>query len=366
MTHGQKLHTFCAMSWPGKAIWNRDIDKSADAEILQTLSERTGTPYERVRATTLSAYEGVLYERYNRLGPAAWIMPVGVYHRTRRRFGLMYCPRCLADDREPYYRRRWRLPFMTVCDVHGAPLRDRCPRCATPVCFHRNELGDHKKFAAESLTLCHACGLDLREADDIASRAPGASSPSITPAEVEFTRELLRAVSTGFMQIGNTFKCHSILYFAGLRHLMKVLAMRNPRLDRLRREISIAYEVELYEPPSLPHPDVQELSVESRKRLLGLIRCLLAEWPHRFIELSQKCKVWSSIWLKHLEAYPRERLVPFWIWSVVYDHLYRARYQPSDEELQAAAAYLKRHGKVLNCSTLSRLIGVAVIRRRAL
>src|SRR5947209_15013384 len=126
------------MAWPHKSIWNRDIYKSADAEVLRTLSEKTATPAERVRATTLAAYEGMLYEKHNHFGPTAWIMPVGVYHRTRRQFGLQYCPRCLADDKDPYYRRRWRLAFMVLCETHHTLLLDRCPRCGAAVNFHRN------------------------------------------------------------------------------------------------------------------------------------------------------------------------------------------------------------------------------------
>jgi len=364
MAHGQKLHTFCAMAWPGKAIWNRDLDKSADAEILQSLSKRTGTPYERVWTTTLASYEGVLYERYNRLGPAAWIMPVGVYHRTRRRFGLQYCPCCLAEDREPYYRRKWRLAFMTVCERHGMPLRDRCPQCGAAVNFHRGEMGDHRKFAVVSLTLCSTCGYDLREP---VSSMPtiDASLPPAAPAEVEFTRGLLRAVDSGIVRISESVTTYSVLYFAALRHLMTILAMGDKRVEMLRQEVSTLYGVEAFSPPPRPRPDVQEMDVAARRQLLGYARCLLEGWPGRFIELSRKHKLWSSVWLRHMGPGPkgREPAAPFWFWSVVHDFLYRARYRPSNDEVWEAINYLKRKGEVPNRLKLSRLLGVAVIRR---
>lgn len=369
MGHGQKLHTFCSMMWPGMAIWNRDVDKSATAEMVLTLAKRTATSFEAARACTLAAYEGSLYERHNRFGPNPWIMPVGVYHRTRRRFGLMYCRRCLSEDAEPYYRRRWRLAFMAVCDKDGTPLRDRCPRCRAPVCFHRNELGDHKKFAAESLTLCHACGLDLRESDGITLNAPGTLPPPAALAEIEFTRELLRAVHSGYAKVGLDTATYSVLYFAGLRHLLKILAMSNARVERLRQAISLAYGVESYAPsPSRPRPDVQELDVEARRRLLGLARCLLQDWPHRFVELSRESGVWSSLWLRHLGASRRgrENAAPFWFWNIVDTHLNRARYCPSEEEIRSALAHLKREGRKPNNSKLARLLGVAAVRRKGI
>lgn len=191
MAHAQKLHTFCSLTWYGKPIWNRDIDKSADAEILQVLSSKTGTALERVRMTTLASYEGVLYEKHNRFGPTAWIMPVGVFHRTRKQYGLQYCPRCLSEDRDPYFRRRWRLAFIVMCNEHNLLLCDRCPSCQAPVNFHRNELGNHKKYVTTSLTHCYVCAFDLRQSPIVDKNL----NP-ITPTEIKFTAMLLKACQT--------------------------------------------------------------------------------------------------------------------------------------------------------------------------
>lgn len=375
MAHGMKLHTFCSTAWPQKAIWNRDIDKSADSEIIRVLSERTGTQLGRVRETTLAAYEGILYQTHNHFGPTSWIMPVGIYHRTRRQFGLQYCPRCLAEDKYPYYRRKWRLAFIVVCEKHHLLLHDRCPQCEAPINFHRNELGDFHKLAAISLTHCYLCNFDLREADQIIlttlNQPAVANIPCLTPTscEVEFTKRMLRSVDRGFARIDENITVYSVLFFAGLRQLMKVLAMRNKRLKEMRANLSATYSIENYLPPlSHSQPDLQELNLQARKQLLGLAGCLLTEWPHRFVEFSRRYKVWSSLWLRHLEPSPRDRTrtAPFWLWRIVYDYLYRARYCPSDEEINEAIKYLRRIGEIPSKSKISRLLGVAVIRRKDL
>ena len=105
-----------------------------------------------------------------------------------------------------------------------------------------------------------------------------------------------------------------------------------------------------------------------RPRSLGVVRCLVEEWPCRFIELSLKNKVWSSLWLRHLEPPARAQTLttPFWLWAVVHDHLYRARYYPSNEEIDAAIRYLKRNSTVINKSALARLLGIAVVRRKGI
>jgi hypothetical protein len=242
-------------------------------------------------------------------------------------------------------------------------LRDRCPHCEAAVNFHRNELGDHRKFVAISLTQCHVCGFDLREALSDPPLHP------ITSDEIKFCAALLQAMDNGIIQVSDSMVTYSHLYFSVLRQLMKILAMQNKRIERLRQAISDAYEVEIYTPPfSRSHSDVQELGIKERRQLLGLVRCLLEGWPERFIELSRNYKIWSSLWLRHFEPCRRERArtAPFWFWSVVHDYLYRARYCPSDEETEAAVRYLKRSDAVLNNSTLSRLLGVAVLRRKVI
>lgn len=357
IAHGMKLHTFCSLAWPGKQIWNRDIDKCADTEMLEMLSAKTGTHIKRVQATTLAAYTNILYEKHNRFGPSSWIMPIGVYHRTHKQFGLQYCPRCLAEDKEPYYRCKWRLAFVVVCEKHYVVLHDRCPKCGAAVNFHRNELGHHRKVVSVSLTLCHACHFDLRKiADERIAKA--------TAAEAEFATMVLQTIDTGFIQLSADVTTYSHLFFAGLRQLMKILAMRDKRIVKLRQAVGEAYGIEIYTPSALRLIDVQELGIEGRRQLLGLAVCLLQEWPHRFVKFSRKFKVWSSLWLRHVDSPVKGRatLAPFWFWSVVHEQLYRARYSPSREEMGAAIRHLNRKGMVVNKSTLARLLGVAVVR----
>lgn len=287
-------------------------------------------------------------------------MPIGVYHRTRNQFGLQFCPLCLDEDKEPYFRRRWRLAFIVSCERHHTLLHDRCPRCGAAVNFHRSEMGDHRKRFPDSLTLCHACRFELRAVN---SRL----ITHVNPAESQFTTMMLQAMDLGYFQLSESLTTHSLLYFAGLRQLMKVIAMQDKRLDNLRRAISEEFCVEIYSPPaSDTHRDVQEMSVVARRQLLGTARCLLEEWPHRFFELSRKYKVWSSLWLRHLDPPARANILPapFWFWSVVHDHLYRAKYCPSNEEIYAAIQYLIKRGVMVNKSMIARLLGVTVIRRK--
>lgn len=86
-----------------------------------------------------------------------WLMAQG--SRNRRRFGgLQYCPHCLVEDPQPYFRRRWRLAWHVGCDRHRCLLADHCGHCRAPVEPHRCRARD------EVQTICADCRGDLREA----------------------------------------------------------------------------------------------------------------------------------------------------------------------------------------------------------
>lgn len=164
--NGLKLQTFCDRAFGNEhQLWNRDIDRLAPPWLLSTLARRTGTSLPAIRRTTLDCYIGRLYRRKQQAGQLRWILPVGVYHRTRIRHGMQFCPQCLLEDAQPYFRTVWRVAALTYCAKHQLRLYDRCPACDAPVAYHRRELGRPAATDPGPLSLCHACSFDLRNAE---------------------------------------------------------------------------------------------------------------------------------------------------------------------------------------------------------
>jgi hypothetical protein len=163
--NGLKLQTFCDRVFgKERQLWNRDIDRLAPEWLLDEMTRRTGTPYDVVQHTTLDIYHGRLFRERHSAGQLRWILPMGIYHRTRRNFGMQFCPKCLEDDEDPYFRTYWRVSLITHCAKHRLCMHDRCPACNAPIVFHRRELGRPGVTDYGSLCLCHACDNDLREA----------------------------------------------------------------------------------------------------------------------------------------------------------------------------------------------------------
>lgn len=162
--HGLKVQTFSNLLFGNRRqVWNRDVDRLGPSWLIEELSHRTGTPMSAAEATCLRAYEGVLFQSFKLSGSLPWILTIGMYHRTRSAYGQQFCPLCLRADEVPYYRRSWRLAFMTVCPDHEVMLHDRCPQCESPLSFHRAEMGRGGVDDALEMSMCHVCGMDLRQ-----------------------------------------------------------------------------------------------------------------------------------------------------------------------------------------------------------
>lgn len=347
--NGQKLHTFCAISFPGVHLWNRDLDKGCTASFLQVMAERSGETEEHVRKTALRSFEGVLYERHNSNGNSQWILPVGVYRRTRRAYGLQYCPACLQDDREPYFRKQWRLACMTVCTKHKLCLQDHCTSCFSPVIPHRLEMGTRPRYTLETLNTCWHCRKDLIQQ---------ASTVEADEREWRAAQFVEKSLALGYTLIGEKHE-PSLLVFRVLHQLLRLLSTGKSAgvlaqsvatsLHRQRPEIIWS---------NAKSRDLEKLRAATRRELLVLACELLDDWPQKFLDHCRRCQIWSSTVLKDFDD------PPFFYESVVENHLYRILYAASEEEVVAAWAYLCKRSAEPNANSLAKLLGCPEIFRK--
>ena len=70
---------------------------------------------------------------------------------------LQFCPHCLAEDEQPYFRREWRLATTIACARHGSRLLDRCPDCG-------QGLAPFNQASLRPQNDCAACGFNLASA----------------------------------------------------------------------------------------------------------------------------------------------------------------------------------------------------------
>ncbi len=276
--YGSKLQSFCHLLWPDTAIWNRDVDRSASEDFLGSLARMTGTPEHVARRTLLRELEGRLFRKYIPNGHTRWIMPLGLYHRTRRRPGLQFCSQCLASP-SGYWRRSWRLSLCTLCDIHHCALQDRCPHCSYPVHFHRREMGTRRSAEFIPLSVCTKCRLGLA--------SPEGPLPPSSRA-ITFQEALLGRLSV---------HAESLEYFEVVAHLAGLLATQRVRLNRFRNLVSTASGVSLPEPRS-PMEKIATLfdsmDLPRRRALLAMLDWLLEDWPERLVRCAKETSVRAS------------------------------------------------------------------------
>lgn len=304
--HLMKTYTFGKLLFPAANLWNRDLDKIAPEAILQTLAGCTATPLHRIRQTGLRRYEGKLYLRHNANGNTNWVLPLGIYHRTHRQFGLLFCPRCLKKDGDtPYFRTHWRLALTHICTKCGVYLHEKCPVCERPVTFFRVELGRKSAEPDTPISHCFHCRFDL------------AGTPARTASRMrrDMQAELGRICRQGWN--GQTFFPH--LYFDVLHQLVKVLTSSRNICAGLQREVdkqtgwSPLEESVTVRKTRIPF---ELLPLAVRGGVIQQAQWLLTDWPVRFVDVMKQSRTTSTPLLYDMV------MIPFWYYSVVKENLH--------------------------------------------
>lgn len=174
--NGLAPRSFARVLGLNPGMWSAALDLRLPADIGTLLYAKTGVAPDQLAAMTVSQDL-----------PKQLLLPLRNNGHRDSSSWLQFCCRCLAEDAQPYFRRRWRLATRVSCTEHGCRLRDRCPSC-----LGRITVFDQGKLVPQHY--CVACGYDLRRApipylssatrtfdrciNDICSLEAIASSPS--------------------------------------------------------------------------------------------------------------------------------------------------------------------------------------------
>lgn len=331
--HGLTFSNICRAVWPKKGLRLLDLDVLPKVEVLNTLAEKTGTPVTRVEATTLTEYDGRLFIASSSRR-VQWVLRYGRNrNRETTQCGLQYCPECLREDEEPYFRRQWRLAFVVLCPRHRLQLRDCCHRCGQAVRLRQSVVDVKGHGLSGTITTCWNCRVDLRDVPE-SLRLP------VTPAELKYQQFLLESLRQGWVEICGDGPLFSYLYFDGLYHVL-VLLLR-PERNGGRSFQQRAFEnyglssSELALPEKPVAGDFMRLRVAERRKLLNLASQLLADWPNEFLTF---CRAHN---FGYTDVGRFSRTLPYWFYQVVYEELNRGRYYYTDQELESLIDYLHR------------------------
>ncbi|NSZ19805.1 TniQ family protein [Agrobacterium vitis] len=147
--NGVPPRAFARVLGRNSLMWSASLDLRLPSDIANLLSANTGIAPNELAAMML-----------RHALPRRLLLPLrNSGHRTDSTW-LQFCSRCLAEDAQPYFRRRWRLATRVSCMEHSCRLRDRCPSCHGGIAaFDQAELLPQH--------YCARCGYDLRRASRI-------------------------------------------------------------------------------------------------------------------------------------------------------------------------------------------------------
>lgn len=151
-------------------------------EILKSWNYRVASAYAAdisVHIPPLSAMASMTFESGLRLTETHW---AGATILADTRFSCLsshndgvpihlFCPSCLAQDRNPYVRKRWRLAYQFVCERHSHLLHERCPQCRRRIDYSRFHEIRPKTTVALFFRDCPHCRFDLTQSPSIPTQA---------------------------------------------------------------------------------------------------------------------------------------------------------------------------------------------------
>ncbi|NGX49481.1 MAG: hypothetical protein K940chlam5_01079 [Candidatus Anoxychlamydiales bacterium] len=95
--------------------------------------------------------------------------------------GLRYYPLCLKQDNQPYFRKRWRLRYISFCFKHNCYLEERCPKCNGLIKSYT------LRWGAFNIKHCNKCTADLSQAKP---RFIDSEDPLLVIAKEYFNKDL--------------------------------------------------------------------------------------------------------------------------------------------------------------------------------
>lgn len=324
-----------------EVIFSRDVDRLNSPNLIVLLAKITGKPIEDILNLKISFFEGEVFKKLNALGNTRWILPLGIYHRTKLRKGMIYCPLCLREDKTRYFRKSWRLSFITFCYKHKCILLDHCNHCKSPIDFQRLGIGSlHYELPVKDIGLCFKCHKPLFE----------------TP--IKFLDMEMNLISTSFENFLLNFdnqnsiipalnQPFNLQIFDGLWVLVgRILSKRASDVrHRILKETGIKL--------SRFQKSFDYLPLNERLKVIIVILFYLEDWPNKFLELVKDTKFTLSAFNDNTNE------IPFWLDSIIDQEMNRKQYQVSDEEIVNATKHLKKNN-IYSKLELAKLLGIHI------
>ncbi len=137
------------------------VDFRCDNRLALYLSQRSGMPKSLIQSLALKRPKDVPPGTLTPAGTLQWALAEAIPQMIRvdgDGYAYMrFCPYCLAEWEDPWFRKVWRTSLAEVCTRHACRLLFNC------VCGE--SIRPHLSKEIRSQAFCYRCGRDLRSLD---------------------------------------------------------------------------------------------------------------------------------------------------------------------------------------------------------
>lgn len=320
--NGQNVFSLCYLLAPEMKNTYYNCDYVVDEGVVFKFAKVLRASREKAYRTTLESFAGYLFEQATpKAHIKTCILQTGIKRYDDVRFNLQFCPACLSEGC-PYFRKKWRISWLTVCTEHACQLHDRCPECNFPVRPLKNDVGQpHKMPFLGKITECFQCGFELK--DSTAKRA------NLEVLSDAYWYE--EALNLGYISLTERTWIYSFSLFSVLRHLIYLIGSGSSKGGN---------------PDTMPH----EFRYNAMRELRGVFR----DWPNRLIEL---CNRRGIKYYHFTNMTKRKPLLPYWLDAAIRPRMYKPKLGPTKESVAAAIAYLRTHEIRTSLLQVNRILG---------
>lgn len=285
-SHDIKSHSFAKFYFDNSNIWNRDIDLYFSENLITEITRNTPLDVQDVKQMFLTSYKDIVYNSTS----TGLINTLGIFHRKRKNFGMLFCPGCLSEENK-YYKKNWRLASSTVCTKCKLNLQDSCPHCNFPICFHRLETGYKNSILKFSLDTCFNCKRSICQKFN-----PATSDNLLYQNYIDTT------ISQGF----NDKAKYSFTYFQILYLFQTRIYTKSKVWSRIKNAIEKEFSYRINN--EFLFSDSSNL--DQRRESLYISYFLLDSWPNRFIDFYIKYDL-------NFSEFTKDKDLPFWFTNIL-------------------------------------------------
>ncbi len=325
---GCPVNTFCREILGDSKTLRKDIDLYKNEELHQRLSI-----YGLKHYPPLSEYTRWMrcIDHYFHQSPD--VMSVNIIGTARKKFGLMYCPICLADNE--CFKLQWRISVLPYCLKHNCILMDRCPNCSEPILLNKTTplLGDFRH--------CQSCWQPLI-----------IESSSLYEYQRPFLIALENSIRTGWFEYGGQ-SLYAPLFFHGFWRILYSFYGVKGRQKKTFNKLCSYYNVPMFTlSKSGRNTGFIDETPVNKIQILYIISKMLTDWPNNMVRACEHAGI-TRITLDLTKIG-----LPYWLANIANQELNKDWYKINLVEFECALKYMKKNNIEITKAGLARVLGL--------